>query len=57
MTKYLDETGLKHYTHILESSYFDYVDAMRSSASKDVVLPVITNETWTIKDASGATKT
>lgn len=57
MTKYLDETGLKHYTQKLKSSYFDYVDAMRSSASKDVVLPVITNETWTIKDASGTTKT
>lgn len=57
MTKYLDETGLKHYTQKLKSSYFDYVDAMRSSASKDVVLPVITNETWTIKDASGTIKT
>lgn len=57
MTKYLDETGLKHYTEKLKSSYFDYVDAMRSSASKDVVQPVITNETWTIKDASGTIKT
>lgn len=57
MTKYLDETGLKHYTEKLKSSYFDYVDAMRSSASKDVVQPVITGEIWTIKDASGATKT
>lgn len=27
MTKYLDETGLKHYTQKLKSSYFDYVDA------------------------------
>lgn len=57
MTKYLDESGLKHYTQKLKSSYLDYVDAMRSSASKDVVTPVITNETWTIKDASGSTKT
>lgn len=57
MTKYLDETGLKHYTQKLKSSYFDYVDAMRSSASKDVAQPVIVGEIWTIKDASGTIKT
>lgn len=57
MIKYLDKTGLKYYTQRLKSSYFNYIDAMRSGASKDVVLPVITNETWTIKDASGTTKT
>lgn len=52
MAKYLDESGLKHYTEKLKSSYFDYVDAMRSSASKDVVTPTISG-TWSIKDTKG----
>lgn len=53
MAKYLDESGLKHYTEKLKTSYFDYVDAMRSDVSKDVASPQIVNETWTIKDANG----
>lgn len=57
MAKYLDETGLKHYTEKLKTSYFDYVDAMRSDVSYDVAAPQIVNETWTIKDAAGKTTT